>query len=94
MIKTHSLKIREEYADAVLSGDKTFEVRYNDRGYQKGDEIVFNVLTDYGYDEHHELSKKRYQITYVLSHFGLQDNYVVLAIKECKSRIKNRKDGE
>ena len=29
---THEIKLREEYADAVLSGDKCFEVRENDRG--------------------------------------------------------------
>ena len=41
---THKIKLREEYADAVFSGDKSFEIRYNDRGYQKGDRIR---LTDW-----------------------------------------------
>lgn len=40
----HKIKIEKPYADAVLSGDKTFEIRYDDRGYQKGDVIEFNVI--------------------------------------------------
>ena len=35
----HEIKIQESYYEAVLSGDKTFEIRYNDRGYQKGDMV-------------------------------------------------------
>ncbi len=34
---THRLKIQEQYADAVLNGTKTFEIRKNDRGYEVGD---------------------------------------------------------
>lgn len=30
---THDLKIQKQFADAVLDGRKTFEVRSNDRGY-------------------------------------------------------------
>lgn len=33
----HSLKIREEFFSQVLCGEKTFEVRFNDRGFKSGD---------------------------------------------------------
>lgn len=33
----HYLKILPEYYRAIENGDKTFEVRYNDRNYQKYD---------------------------------------------------------
>lgn len=36
----HVLKTIEPYFSAVLSGDKTFEIRRNDRGFQKGDTLV------------------------------------------------------
>lgn len=35
--RTHDLKIWPEHFAAVVSGDKTFEVRVNDRDYQVGD---------------------------------------------------------
>lgn len=34
---THELKIKPEYFEAVRSGQKTFELRKNDRNYQVGD---------------------------------------------------------
>ena len=37
MMKTHELKSWQEFFEAVLQGEKTFEVRYNDRGYRVGD---------------------------------------------------------
>lgn len=33
----HHLKILPEYYRAVISGDKTFEVRFNDREFKRGD---------------------------------------------------------
>ena len=31
---THRLKVLIKYADAIMNGTKTFEVRKNDRGYR------------------------------------------------------------
>jgi hypothetical protein len=36
----HELKIWPVYYQAVRSGSKTFEIRENDRGFQKGDRVV------------------------------------------------------
>ena len=79
----HYIKIRQSFADAVYSGEKTFEVRNNDRGYQKGDTVWFTVLRD---DENikvsdHPLNKVPYEITYVLSGWGIEEGYVVFGIK-------------
>lgn len=35
----HRLKVWSQYFDALKSGDKTFEVRKDDRGFQKGDTL-------------------------------------------------------
>lgn len=42
MQQTHHLKLDKYYWDAVKSGDKPFEVRRNDRGFQKGDRLCFH----------------------------------------------------
>ncbi|GEM_PF-823375 len=48
---THRLKVFVKYADAIMNGTKTFEIRKNDRGYEVGDKIVFDVVTNEGYDQ-------------------------------------------
>lgn len=53
--KLHKIKIREEFADDVLNGDKCSEVRENDRGYQKGDFIQFDVIGGMGLSRHNDL---------------------------------------
>lgn len=85
---THKIKIRESFADAVNRGDKTFEVRKNDRGYQKGDVVQFVVLYDSDGLEmiNHPLNEKEYEITYVLSGWGIEDGYCVFGIKPMKEQ--------
>ena len=82
MIKSHNLKLRFEFADAVLHGDKCFEVRENDRGYQKGDLIQFKVIDSMGTRILHSVEDKEYEITYVLNGWGIKEDYVVFGIKE------------
>lgn len=82
-MKTHKLKLEIDFCEAVLNGTKTFEIRKNDRGYQKGDHIKFLPI-DNGVMTVHNISKKEYEITYVLSGWGLKEGYVVLAIREVK----------
>ena len=83
--KVHILKINEDYADNVLSGDKNFEVRINDRGFQKGDVVKFIPIYKIDGCEimTHLLRQKEYEITYVLGSFvGFADGYVAFGIKE------------
>ena len=81
----HKIKVLDVFADAIWSGEKTFEVRTNDRNYQKGDIVEFKVVyeTALGARESlgHPLTGKRYQITYVLSGWGLKDGYVAFGIR-------------
>ena len=39
-MRTHILKVEHEYMDALKSGEKKFEVRRDDRGFQKGDRLI------------------------------------------------------
>ena len=79
MRKTHEIKLNYEFQDAVLSGEKCFEVRLNDRGYQKGDLVKFNVNDRRNVVE--PLDNKLFEITYVLSGWHIEEGYVVFGIK-------------
>ena len=83
----HHLKIMESFAHAVVEGRKKFEVRDNrDRGFQRGDEIVFCVVDKHGNNLDHMLNGCVYEITYVFSGFGLQEGYVVFGFRERRRR--------
>lgn len=84
---THEIKLLEQYAQAVADGEKTFEVRENDRGYQKGDRIRFSVIEDVVFapmELNYKYNLPEYEITYVHSGLGMAENYVVLAIRALK----------
>lgn len=86
-MKLHVLKIKEEYFNAILRGDKTFELRKNDRDYQVGDLVHFIKTDGYEYFDH---SKDVYRIIYILKdvpEYGLDKVYCILGIK--KLEIKN-----
>ena len=36
----HHLKTKPEYFQAIIEGIKPFEIRYNDRNFQKGDKVI------------------------------------------------------
>ena len=40
MARTHTLKVASAYMDALERKEKTFEVRRDDRGFQKGDKLI------------------------------------------------------
>ena len=81
-MKVHEIKLNIEFCDSVLNGEKTFEIRNNDRGYQKGDHVRF-IPWDRFCSTENPITKKEYEITYVINGWGLQDGYVVFSIKEC-----------
>lgn len=85
----HELKIQKEYAQAVYLGEKTFEVRINDRGYQKGDLIKFQVMDGMMKRPTHPLNDMTFEITYVLGSFvGLAPNYIAFAISDVTEDMK------
>ena len=78
-MRHHDLKIKQKYFDRIMFGGKSFEVRLNDRDYQVGDTIQFDVYED----NSNKLSSSPTQmfgIKYIHSGLGMLDNYVVLSI--------------
>ena len=89
---THHIKILKPFADVIIEGNKTFEIRKNDRGYNRGDFVKFQTITQESFSSFettHEINDKLYEITYVLSSgFGLQEGYCVFGIKEVHDEQK------
>lgn len=79
-VRVHNIKLSHRFADAVLSGEKPFEVRYNDRGYQKGDVVTFTVVDDCSVKIAHELDGKEFIITYVLSGWGIKEDWCAFGL--------------
>jgi len=76
--KLHSLKVQQQWYDALAKGSKTFEIRKNDREYNVGDNIVLwcyngDIMLG-GYEPLY------YKITYV-QEYGCEYGYVALGLK-------------
>lgn len=94
----HSLKTWPNFWDAVERGDKTFELRKNDRGFQRGDVLLLRKWdpSDSGFyvdDDGDSTYAEEYAatiratVTYVLNGFGLEHGYVAIGFnsrKECE----------
>ena len=82
MTKIHELKLLNDFCDDVLDGRKNFEVRENDRGFQTGDHVKFKRVDSSRFEwPGHEVEKKEFVITYILSGWGIEENKVVFGIK-------------
>lgn len=78
--RVHELKSWLVYFNATIRGMKKFEVRYNDRHYLEGDELVLKE-----FDPHLRIytgRQVRADVTYVmpLEPLGIAPGFVVLAI--------------
>jgi len=77
---THELKIKPEYFLEVMNGNKTFELRKNDRDYMVGDTIILKE-----FDEDYTGAQVERRISYLLMNceeYGLMDGFVILGLKE------------
>lgn len=85
----HVLKCWSVYWDAIERGEKNFEVRRDDRGFQKGDVLILEKFNPekagyefdgYGYGA--KIKTLRRKILYVLTggQFGIEPGYVVMAL--------------
>lgn len=89
---THELKVVQPYFNALMDGSKTFEVRRNDRGFQRGDELLLMEWAEpyflFGMEFEGQLSGREVTktVTYVYSDDprfpALQHGYVILGLGE------------
>ncbi len=82
-MKIHELKIQEKYWKQIFYGNKTFELRKDDRNYQEGDLINFHVIIG----DKPRPTGAVFKITYILRNvpeYGLSNDYCILGIRQLK----------
>lgn len=77
----HELKLELAFLKPIYNGQKTFEIRKNDRGFQKGDLVRFKAVDKLGLHMHSKLDEMEFEITYVLSGWGLEPGFVAFGIR-------------
>lgn len=91
-MKIHTLKIQKLFYDKIRSNKKMWELRFNDRDFQIGDLIHFDILNlDGAIVNKYEDDSILWEIDYILysclnkdttpSFKGLQKDYVILSIR-------------
>ena len=79
---THHLKVWSEYMDDLINGNKTFELRFNDRTFQVGDILH---LREFDREKTQYLKRElMVKVTYILdrnSFDAIKEGFVVMAIK-------------
>lgn len=81
-MQTHELKCWPAYFDAIERDEKTFEVRRDDRGFQKGDILELRRYDAKNDFYRHNLPTIRRRVLYVLTggQFGIEPGYVVMGL--------------
>ena len=73
---THALKCEDKYFIALVRGEKTFEIRKNDRDYRVGDRLhLWEISSNRETGRHAE-----FVITY-MTDYEQKPGYVVMSVK-------------
>lgn len=73
----HFLKIQPQYFEEVRNGNKSFEIRKNDRDFKVGDTLYLQEYNPLKQEYTGEVVKR--EITYITD-YAQQENYIVMAI--------------
>ncbi len=79
----HTLKLGKDFAEAKLNGNKTFEIRKNDRNFRCDDTVKYICPEDEAYDFF--LRDRIYLITYITT-YNQQQGFVVFADRQLFDR--------
>lgn len=86
----HTLKIDKKWLTRIMDGQKTSELRFNDRDYQTGDTVIFRPIDSGGNAIIKPYDLPIYKITHVLdsNQFpqGLQPGYCVLSLEPARGQ--------
>lgn len=88
----HDLKTLAPYFAAVVSGEKTFEVRKNDRDFHVGDFLMLNEIEVIQETQRYTGRYCVVRVTYVLTNEEyVKPGYAILAIEPCMIMFANDK---
>lgn len=84
----HQLKIESQYFKQIILGEKTFEVRKNDRDFHAGDYLGLNEITDHPCNAKGERKETgSFVLVKVLNVFDnpayVKDELVIMSIRPC-----------
>lgn len=85
----HVLKIQPRYFHDLVFGNKSFEIRKNDRDYEVGDKLI--LLEFYNNDYTGRVTKA--QITYIhygTGEFGIEKGYCILGLANYANWIHSK----
>jgi len=76
---THHLKTLPEYYEKIVSGDKKFEIRENDRGFRVGDTLC---LEEYSPEKGFSGFSMQFKVSYILygGNFGIEKGYCAMSL--------------
>jgi hypothetical protein len=79
----HDLKCIAPYFEEVYDENKTAEMRFNDRGFQKGDTVKLNHWSKEGHCAIEPYQPIKILITHVLTgeQFGIKDGHCMFSFK-------------
>lgn len=88
----HELKCWPEFYSAIERGEKTFELRKDDRGFRPGDVLWLREwrrlrIVDGVAEGEYTGRDMRRAVSYVMSGFGLETGFVCMALASCSSSL-------
>lgn len=74
-MKSHHLKIKTEFYEALISGEKTFEIRKNDRNYKVGDKLILKE-----FDGEKLTGRWTERVVTYITDYAQREDYVVMGL--------------
>jgi hypothetical protein len=82
-MKVHTLKCEPPFFSAIRTGEKTFEIRKNDRCFEVGDHLVLTEVVPSDINPGWRYSGRSLMKTILyMTDFAQQDGYVVMSLGE------------
>lgn len=88
-MRTHDVKLLPPFFDAVLSGQKTFEIRLNDRDYQEGDLLYLREYSKRDSKYTGRVLSAEIGFVYKGFEYGLKEGYCVFSLLKVQEETEH-----